>query len=125
MRTTTIRTSLDEILELWEKNFHRLSYENRKAFKAHRDAKALTSYSRFQIERAMTFGKAKYLGDIRGFLKSNEVIRGSATKFHTSYRVEAKRRDVNSTPSATQDYYLCRMWQVHFIGQICICGRDE
>ena len=124
--TTTISTiDVQDVLDIWEKHFHRLSNENRKKFKSNKDAKFLTRYSKFQIERAITLGKAKFLIDIKDYLKSNEIQKVATPRAQSSYRVQTVKREVRTVSPIANNYYLCRLWQIHPIDQICACGKDE
>ena len=125
MTTTITKIEVEDILEIWEKHFHRLSHQNRKEFKSNKDAKFLTKYSKFQIERAITLGNAKFLADIKDYLRSNEIQKAPAVRVQSSYRVQTVKREVRIASPAAKNYYLCRLWQIHPLDQICACGKDE
>lgn len=124
-KVKTVRTTVEVVLSIWERHFHVLSYENRRQFKNHKDAKALTQYSRFQIEHAITMGKAKYLREIYDFLTANETLPAPKNLIHSNtYRYEKKIEHL-STPKIQGSNYICGLWQVHTVGEICTCGRDK
>lgn len=126
MGTKTIGTiSVDELLQIWEKNFHALNFRDRKEFKAHPDALKLTSFSKFEIERAIKIGRAKFLKDILKYLRKNEFKRAPKKSFQPARQIETLRDFERIIPTETPTYYVCSLWQVHLYGQSCVCGRDD
>lgn len=126
MRTKTLGTiSIDELLQIWEKNFHTLNIRERKEFKEHPDALKLTSFSKFEIERAIRIGGVKFLKDILKYLHRNEFKRAPKKSFQPARKIETLRDFERIIPTETPSYYVCGLWQVHLFGQSCVCGRDE
>ena len=78
MKTTI--TTPEQILNVWEKAFFRLSSENRKEFKNHKVTKALCGHRLVDIKVAIYLGKKQYLPDILNYIKPSEEIRSRQAK---------------------------------------------
>lgn len=128
-----IKTSPDQILKLWEKNFETLSYKNRQEFKNHPITLKLGNYGLLEIEAAMVLGHAKYLPSILKELK----FYGRRPKIELIKKVRSvkqqeiaaklpeftpRRRELTPNPFVVKyDKYICAKFVTHGRRDECRC----
>ena len=60
----TVKTSPEQVLALWEKNFQKLSPKHQRDFKSHSITQKLCEYELFQIQAGMELGNRPYLSEL-------------------------------------------------------------
>lgn len=79
----------EQILEVWEKKFEVLSKNHRVEFLSHPVTEKLCGYQIFQIEAALTLGRARYLNEILYHVK----LYAKETREDIRNRYEFRRRE--------------------------------
>ena len=137
-----IKTSPDQILKLWEKNFETLSYKNRQEFKSHPITLKLGNYGLLEIEAAMVLGHAQYLPSILKELKfygrrpkielikkvrsvRQQEIAAKLPKLVAAKLPEftPRRRELTPNPFVVKyDKYICAKFVTHGRRDECRCA---
>lgn len=129
----TFKSTPDQILKLWEKNFEILNLENRREFKTHQITERLTQYSIKEIKSAIEVSSSQYLKDI---LQAVRQVTGR-TRAHKAGKItvyKAKQKEdrivkiVYARPSLVPnpflpkyDKYICANRVTHGRSDECRC----
>jgi len=129
----TFKSTPNQILKLWEKNFGILNADYKQEFKTHQITQKLTQYRIEDINAAIKASDAKYLKDILGVVrgKKERIKRQTAGKV-TVYRatpkeqrtetIEYKRPSLVPNPFTKKyDRYICANRVTHGRSDECRC----
>lgn len=129
----TFKSTPNQILKLWEKNFEILNEEHRKEFKSHQITEKLTQFRIEDINAAIKVSNAKYLKEILEAVRSitGRTKRQTAGKV-TVYKAKQKEKELEKInyvrPSlapnpftAKYDKYICASYVSHGRRDECRC----
>ena len=139
----TLKTTPEQILILWEKNFQKLSPKHQRDFKSHSITQKLCEYELFQIKAGMELGKCPYLPDLLyqvqqygkktrkevewcyELLRQQELHRAEIAEWKAKYgniKFEPKRPKLVPNPNTSKyDKYICSSRVTHGRKDECRC----
>ena len=90
----TLKTTPEQILTLWEKNFQKLSPKHQRDFLEHPTTEILCNYKLIQIEGAIVLGYARYLPKIlKSIHKYSKITRRDISEHHEFHRRESAHHE--------------------------------
>jgi hypothetical protein len=139
----TLKTTPEQILTLWEKNFQKLSPKHQRDFKSHSITQKLCEYELFQIQAGMELGNHPYLPELLYQVqqygkktrkevewcyesrRKRELHRAEIAEWKAKYgniKFEPKRPKLVLNPNtAKYDKYICSSRVTHGRKDECRC----
>lgn len=129
----TFKSTPNQILKLWEKNFEILNEEHRKEFKSHQITEKLTQFRIEDINAAIKVSNAKYLKEILEAVRSitgrtKRQTAGKVTVYKANQKEERLEELVYGRPSlvpnpflSKYDRYICANRVTHGRSDECRC----